>query len=419
MTDEKVSIEELEAQVKEMLQKKHDALKAEADEKARIEAEKAEKEAKEAEYAAMKDRLVKELSLEPKKGLETEGSKKSETPSNKHVEFAKKYIDSRKISAPSYGSSEFLLGDKGKTFEFTDSDDGCDNDVSSWSPADVYADLIFKAMTCKGELAGKVTVRGIDFKQGGGGLVQIRTLSARSAQGPLAACECLSCVSSSFSTYTVTLDVYGDLVELCEKDIFEVGEVYRASILDSMSEAMAVQLDAEIWTQLSTATPGNSEVLGSAADCDASRGSDGECCTYACDLYDALIRLDANMRGAGYKPDFLILHPTVAAFFKFKDALHVPGYMAGQISVSEGKLIKIGSINVIEFCGATSCTDEGDEVMAILIDSSRAVAEAWGKRPHSEQDRNIDCDSTTYAIHMYVGIDELDTDAIGHILNPS
>jgi hypothetical protein len=39
-------------------------------------------------------------------------------------------------------------------------------------------------------------------------------------------------------------------------------------------------------------------------------------------------------------------------------------------------------------------------------------------KPKLEQDRNIDCDSTTVAIHMYVGIDDLDTGAIRLIRTP-
>ena len=74
-------------------------------------------------------------------------------------------------------------------------------------------------------------------------------------------------------------------------------------------------------------------------------------------------------------------------------------------------------MSVIEFPCASECTDESGEVQAVIIDSRRAVGEGWGMRPKMEQDRNIDCDSTTVAIHMYVGIDELDVNAIGLISN--
>jgi hypothetical protein len=127
--------------------------------------------------------------------------------------------------------------------------------------------------------------------------------------------------------------------------------------------------------------------------------------------------MEADMREGGYRPNYLIVAPSIAAHFKYKEAASMAG-MPIRFG-SDGGLLSIGNMEVIEFPCANTCVTDAEAVVAVLLDSSKAVSEAWGKRPEIEQDRNIDCDSTTVAIHMYIGIDELDDNAIGLISAPS
>ena len=84
-----------------------------------------------------------------------------------------------------------------------------------------------------------------------------------------------------------------------------------------------------------------------------------------------------------------------------------------------GGLQSILGIPVIEYNGAPdplATTSVAGTELVIIIDSSRAVGGVFGKKPRMESERNIDCDSTTYAMWCYFGAAELDTAAIGHVV---
>jgi hypothetical protein len=373
-------------------------LKAEFDEAQKIEAEK-EMESK------VRAKVEAEINAKQDSGIVESGSlqKKKE---NGLTNFHKSFMKRHGYKPVEYGSTNWVSG-----YEFTDSDTGCSNDVSAWTPDEVFSNLIWSAFYCKGYLAGKVTVRGVDFARGKGDTVSIRMRSKRTAQGPLDPCECLSCVSSSFTKVSLKLDSYGDLAEICELDLQLAGDVVKDGIIEDMSDALAEQVDLEIYNQLITAAAGYTDTLDSCCS-DPSLDS---CCFDTLGLYNAIVKMEASMREGGVRPDFIILAPSVAAHFKYKEAAHMQGL---QISFSGNELSKIGNMSVIEFPCANTC-DGAAGVVAVLIDSRRAVGEGWGMKPKLEQDRNIDCDSTTVAIHMYVGIDELDVNAIGLISAPS
>lgn len=381
-----------------LTKQKADKLKVEMAESARIESEKAME-------LKIRAKVAEEINSKTPSGIVESGSL-TKKPENKLGSFRNSFLKRHSYKPVEYGSTNWQSG-----YEFTDSDTGCDNDVSDWTPNEVFSDLIWSAFYCKGYLAGKVTVRGVDFSRGKGDTVSIRIRGKRTAQGPLSACECLSCVSSSFTKVQLKLDSYGDLAEICELDLQLAGDVVKDGILEDMASGLAEQVDLEIYSQLITSGAAHVHL----DECCSSSPSLDTCCMQAVNLYDALVGIEADMREAGYHPDFVILAPSVAATFKYREAVNSKGF---QISMNGNELSKIGSMSVIEFPCANACSSVTDAVIAVVIDSSRAVGEGWGMKPKMEQDRNIDCDSTTVAIHMYVGIDELDTGAIRLIRNP-
>jgi len=401
-----MSVEEdnkkLEEELNTLMKEKVEKLKADKAEFERQESDKRIKAEKEQEFQANKDRLIKELSLEPKTGINVEGTTK--VPKNEMQSFRKKYFEHNKIKPVEYGGESHLLG-----YEFTTSNSGCEDDVSDWTPSENFADMVWQSMYCKGFLLGKVTVRGIDIDKGKGCIVNIRTIGKRTAQGPLTPCECLSCVTDTFGEYHVILDTYGDLDEICEKDLFCAGDVVKSNILEAMSSGLAEAADAEIYNQLITAS-GATTISSGTLDCDGLQS--GSCCTTpGSKLYNALVLLQATMRQNGYSPNYIIMSPSVAALLKMAQGAYRYGL---DLNVSDGKVKSVSGIEVIEYCGALSCSEAS--IYAVMIDSSRAVGEAWGKRPTFEEDRDIDCDSTTVAVHLYVGIDELDVNAIGFVI---
>jgi len=376
---------------------KADKIKVEMAECARIESEKAME-------LKIRAKVAEEINSKTPSGIVESGSL-TKKPENKLGSFRNSFLKRHNYKPVEYGSVNWQTG-----YEFSDSDTGCDNDVSDWTPNEVFSDLIWSAFYCKGFLAGKVTVRGVDFARGKGDTVSIRIRGKRTAQGPLSPCECLSCVSSSFTKVQLKLDSYGDLAEICELDLQLAGDVVKDGILEDMASGLAEQLDVEIYSQLITAAGSHIHM----AECCSGPSLD-DCCMQAVNIYDAIVQLEAQMRESGYHPDFIILAPTVAAYFKYREAVNSKGL---QISMNGNELSKIGTLSVIEFPCANACSTVTDYTIAVVIDSSRAVGEGWGMKPKMEQDRNIDCDSTTVAIHMYVGIDELDAGAIGFVKTP-
>jgi hypothetical protein len=407
LKDTEIELESLKKDKAERLQPEIDALKKEQADFNRVKAEMTTKKEKDALKAEIKAELIAEQNKNTHVGIDVTGDNLKKPKSDLGI-YRNKYLKNHGYKHVEYGSNEWVSG----TYNFTESDSGCSNDVSDWTPDEVFADTIWSAFYCKGYLAGKVTVRGVDFARGKGDTVSIRMRGKRTAQGPLSACECLSCVSSSFTKVSLTLDSYGDLAEICELDLQHAGDIVKDGILEDMASGLAEQVDLEIYSQLVTANAGFTDTLNS---CCTSGPSLDSCCFDVFDLYDSIVTMEANMRENGVTPNYIILAPSVAAHFKYKQALSQEGL---QISYNGNELSKIGSMSVIEFPCAKRCDGTGG-VIAVILDSNRAVGEGWGKRPTMEQDRDIDCDSTTVAIHMYVGIDELDVNAIGLISVPT
>jgi hypothetical protein len=216
------------------------------------------------------------------------------------------------------------------------------------------------------------------------------------------------------------MEVYGDYKVLCDLDLFTAGDVVKSAVIKSMSARAAERVDYKIYSVLAAASPTYHEHLTGA--CGGTRGTDGVCCTYTMDIYNQIVDLEAVMRAAGYFDEadpILILSPTVARYLKYKDGLQMPSYIASQIKMDGLKLAAIGNISVIESCHANACTATGSAVQAILIDPSRAIGEAWGKRPTFKIDDDpIECGSQKIVLRMWADFAILDTGAVGHILNP-
>lgn len=425
-TEEDKSIEELETEYSEALQKRVQFLKAENDAKEKTLAdEKAQKDAE--ELAALKieekEKLFTEFAekynvklIEPP-NADDDAGETTQAPKNELADFHSNYL--KKIGVENrveYGSDSFIAGDLGFAF---DSDSGCADELGDWTKADVFCDLIWQAAQCGRQLAGVITQRACDINAGDGLTVQIRAINASTMGSALSACQCAACSSNVFSVYPITLSRYDVYKVLCNLDIFSVGDAYKSSVVESMSRAFIAGIDGLIWTAIHGATPGYTEQLAVAADCDPSAPSTG-CCDYGTNLYKEIVELEARMRAAGYGPEFyLILHPRVATYLKYKEGSHYPPWVT-EIVQEGNTLVKIGNIKVIEYCGATSCTNLTDGVMAIMLDPKRAVGEAYGKRPSFKTDDDpIECDSQKLIMRAYVGVAALDLNAIGHIINPT
>lgn len=298
-------------------------------------------------------------------------------------------------------------------------DSGCDDDVSSWSPADVYAKMVWNTWICKADLF-RVAVKGLAINPGQGLSVQIRKYGSFGDPSELNACECASCASITFSTYSLTLKQYNLEGIVCDKDIWDVGGVLMDSYIDAMSDSWARWFDEQIYSELESASPGHTETLGTAISC--TPGFTGSCCSdnSLTNLYHAVMNIIATMREATEptNPDYMIISPTVASIFK---RMQEPSRVLGNNEISfdsQGRLTKLGGLNVIEYCGANSCTDKSAEVVAVVIDSRRAVGAVFGQKPKMYKKFVQECNSYQIDWWSYFAVGELDTNCIAHIVNP-
>lgn len=304
-----------------------------------------------------------------------------------------------------------------------DSDTGCIDDVSSWSPADNYAKVIWETFVCKADLF-RIAIKGIAVNPGQGLGVQIRAYGAFGAPSAKNACECASCASITFKTYPVTLSQYNLEAVVCGLDEFDVGSPLIDAYLKGMSDSWAQYFDAQIYAALSGASPGTTAQLPEDLSCTPSIG--GSCCSDSSllNIYNALNSLVADMReGTGlagpYNPDWLIISPSVAAIFKRMQTPKTQFNAQDIVFDSDGRLSRVAGLKVIEFCGATACTDLADAVVAIVVDSRRAVAAVFGQRPKLYKFFQSNCNSTRIDWWSYFGVAACDLDAIGHIINAS
>jgi len=306
-----------------------------------------------------------------------------------------------------------------RLFANTDSDTGCADDVSAWSPEDVYAKIVWNTFVCKADLF-KICVKGLAINPGDGLGVQIRAYGSFGSPVEKASCECGSCASIGFTTYPLTLKQYNLEAIVCDKDIWDVGSILMDSYLSAMSDSWAVWFDAQIYSELETATPGTSTSLPTALACAPALGA--TCCadTALYELYNSIHGTVASMREGTnpYSPDWIIVSPTVAAIFKRMQSPQPMPWM-GDVSFDEdGRLKKISGLKVIEYCGANSCCTDTGEVVAIIVDSRRAVGAVFGERPKTYKFFQTNCNSYRIDQWAYFAVGELDTKAIAHIVNP-
>lgn len=380
-----------------------------------------------AKQEAAEQKKLEELKEQVREEMLNEGSMEdnsvelnTDTKLSKDVKEEHVSLKTLKNLSGSNGMYTYEGLETGGTFNFEDpSDDPADTDcpmgdISDWEPQRNFVNAIWHTMYESSNLL-RVAVPGLDISKGAGNVVHIRTIARFSMVDITTneeSCGCLSCTSTSVSKYEISLQQHGIKAELCEYDIWSVGEKFRQEWLKSLGGVWAEFFDYCIYSELDTAAPGYSCSLAT-----ADAGIAGSCCTdgFLLDLYNCIDNVVTQMHSNYYKPDYMIMHPKTAAVFR---RMQVPSpIFADTIEIGkDGKLKSILGIEVIQFNDAEDPTtaESGDELV-IIIDSRRAVGAAFGKRPSMESERNIDCNSTTYAMWCYFNAKELDPHAIGHV----
>jgi len=312
--------------------------------------------------------------------------------------------------------------------------------AANWIPSEAWADLILEASVCYGQLSGVITAVDYDLAAGNGKIVRVRTVPARTAQTPNED-GCLSATSTTLGKADITISRYGDYDEFVGFALWEAkGPVVKA-VLREMSKGFAKKRDEEIWTALlDGGAAGNKLSLGSALSRIDNTGAvlqpkwwvhesqaSGIYGT-AQNLYNSIVWSAASMRADCYEPDYVIMNPEVAAFIKM---VADDSTLKAQITVNDsGILTNVAGLKVIESgnakphgpnpAGASTASGyfTSSVTIACVIDSRKAVGEAWGMRPKFVSDYNVACDRYNHAVHAYWGTAKIDNSAIARIENP-
>lgn len=309
--------------------------------------------------------------------------------------------------------------------ELTDADDDAGG-VGAWIPSEQYASLILGSVANYSELAGKITAINYDMNAGMGNTVNVRTISARNNVQEFSGCndtasgnnDCLSTASTNFGDYTITIKKQGDRDIVCDFAAWQsTGDAYK-HIADEMAKSLATVRDDYLVDDLVAATP--NETITTSTAYNTSRTTDS-CCNFAFDIYNSIIDARQGLMHDGYNPDTVIIHPDVASYLYYKENGNMPNLSSLVKYTSDGYVASIGGMEVIEsramYAETNSPTSAGDD-LAFVIDSSRALGEAWGKRPTFTKKYHENCDNYNMVVWSYWGHDTLDENAIIDIENP-
>jgi len=293
-----------------------------------------------------------------------------------------------------------------------------DTGMANWIPTEGWADLILEASVCYGQLSGVITAVDYDLAAGNGNTVRVRIFPPRVAQNPGGttgvACNCLSAVSSTLDHADITITTYGDYDKICGFSLYKAKGPVKEGILNEMAKGLASARDGAILTAL---LGSNAYTITTTVSCNSVVTQAGSCCDYRYNLFNSIVSIAAEMKDACFNPDYVILNPSVAKWFYIGDRGASGHHLHLQFDGND-KLISIAGMKVIETGLAPSCSGSGDATMAIIIDSSRAVGEAWGKRPTFTEDYVPECDYFKEVVWMYWGTSRISVGGIAHVRNP-
>ena len=300
--------------------------------------------------------------------------------------------------------------------------------VSSWIPSEAYADFILDASVCYGQLSGKVTAVEYDVAAGMGKTVKIRMVPPRAAQSPIIG-GCLSDVSNVFNVASITIGQIADYDYLWEFALWESKGPVKEKIMNEMAKALAKKRDQNLYACLtgvgvagynstSIAWGGGSRVTLNVTCASAvSDGAQTGGMKIVRSVFNSVASAIGTLKGRGMNPDTVILHPSVAKYFYYRDYTSNP-YIYGAVKFDGSKLSEIAGVKVVECCNANTCSNTSGASVVFVLDSSRALAEAWGMRPAFYEQFIPDCNKTKLTTWSYWGCSVVSVGAIVSIVNP-
>lgn len=280
------------------------------------------------------------------------------------------------------------------------------SDVTNLVPRDLYSTQVLLALYAVRMFAGIISVVREDMTAGPGSTVKVPTISPRVAQGPISEGSALTATATTTSVYAITLAKYGDY-DLVNKEVFHDQTIFsQADFITNIGNGLGEKVDQVVYDALKNGTPasGNTATLAVAGT--------------LTDLYAKIVTVRAGMKKNKVRPDFLLLGPDQEA--QFLQDTNQGVRLAQTIVGPDGVLQILAGLKVIVSPLANSNTSAASRVQAILIDSKRAVGEAWGRRPDTIVDELSlsQNDQVKLVTWLRYGCAVLDPKAFGQVTNP-
>jgi hypothetical protein len=290
------------------------------------------------------------------------------------------------------------------------SDSECPTDISAWSPSENFVAGVWQSIYAESKLMG-VTNVGYNISAGKGNRVDVRLIGKFDAPSELSACDCASCSSVGLSTHSVELKQYALGITECNFNLHDIGfDLYKKSV-EGIGLRYAEFFDDQLFSALENAAAGNTKTCISLLP---EQEINGSCCTdgQMMSLYNGLIDLITDMQEADYKPDTIIMSPSVARKLM---GLQSPQPVFANLARfdANGFLTSFYGMQVIISTSANSAADSG--VMAVVIDSRRALISAFGKRPFLLTEQSASCNSIDAYVWCYWDCAVADLNAVGHL----
>jgi hypothetical protein len=294
--------------------------------------------------------------------------------------------------------------------------------TGNWMPSEYFVNMILEGVVAYGDLSGKKAVIGTDLAAGNGDTVNVRYVTPRTHSCDTTECGgCLSEVSTTFGNYPIQVYQRGDYDKIVAYADWQAKGDIIGQVANEMSKRLAHCHDLTIWKALVDASQTNT--VTTTASWTSSRATDS-CCNYAYDIYNSIIDARQQLMGAGYNPDTVLIHPYAASYLYYKENGNEPlvqNIMPLLKFGDDGYIKSVAGMPVTEVKVAvthnSSPTDSGDTT-AFVLDSSRAIGEAWGMRPKFNEFYDGICNATELTVWTYWGTAVLDPAAAVDITNP-
>ena len=287
-----------------------------------------------------------------------------------------------------------------------------DAEVTGWVPTEAWADLILEASVCYGDLSGVISCVDYDLAAGNGDSLRVRVFpSVATVACKSFGCQCLSKTSTYLQYANIPIYQWGIYNQMCAWSLWNAKGPVKEGILNEMAKALAATRDYQMLVALGT---GNTPYhYRSAVSYTSVVTLGGNCCDYRFNIYNSIVSIAADMRAHCVNPDIVIMRPEVAKWFYIGDrggehGLHVK-------FDANDKLLTIANLKVIETGHMRKNMSQTQATIAYIIDSSRAIGEAWGMRPtFTEQYDNV-CNMYDETVWMYWGTAKVTQSAVGYI----